>query len=391
MPPPVLSSRPQIAELVDVLSRQTVVGFDTEFHSERTYVPRLMLVQLSTREDTFVVDPLGEGDLSALFQALARPGLTVVGHALKNDLRIVYLHYGITMSSVFDTQTAAAFLGHGLQVGLSTLLHSVLGVHQPKGDQMSDWSQRPLPDRLVGYAAGDVQHLLRLYDLLTSELAQRDRQAWVDQECQELRDPAKYERDPAQAWQRVAGGRRMEPREAGVLHALAAERELMAAEEDQVPHFLLPDEMLLLMAKVAPRQRKDLEGDRRLSHRTVQRHAQRWIDAVLRGLEKPVARTSGRPPPPPELEAVAALLMLLVGDIASRNSIAQQLLVKRDTLLNALRDNPRSQAEFAAAAELHGWRADLLAAPLWDLLTSRMAVTCASDELQGIRMAFQTR
>ncbi len=385
---PVLTTAAEIDALIHTLEGQTVIGFDTEFHSERTYVPRLMLMQLSTPDAVYLVDPLGQGDMGALFRAMARPGLCVVGHALKNDLRIAAMQWDVAMTEVFDTQIAAAFLGHGLQVGLSGLLANLLGVHQPKGDQMSDWSQRPLPERMLGYAAGDVLHLLPLHQLLTAELQKLGRLEWVLQECRELCDLSRYTRDPDQAFARVAGGRRMDPREAGVLHALAAERERLAIEEDLVPHFLLPDDVLVLLAKAAPKQKRDLETDRRFGQRAVHRHAQRWLTAIAHGLLHPLKRPPSRPPPGPELEAVVALLMLLVNDIAAKSSLAPQLLVKRETLLTALRDVPESPEALAQAAELTGWRADLLIQPLWALLTRKTLASCVADETAGLKIAF---
>ncbi len=388
MASPVLTTQAQIDDLIAALALVDAVAFDTEFHSERTYIPRLMLIQLASRDNIWIVDPLAPIDLRPLLEALARPGLTVVGHALKNDLRIAWLQFAKLPTRVFDTQVAAAFLGHGLQTGLGTLLHNALAVHQPKGDQMADWSQRPLPERLLGYAAGDVAHLLRLHDLLAGELDSLGRLAWVEQECHELCDPLRYSRDPDLAWQRVSGSRRMDPREAGVLHALAAEREVLALAEDVVPHFLLPDDVLLLLARHAPVQRKDLEGDRRFHHRAVQRFGQRWLEAIARGLATPQHRPPSRPPPGQELEAVSALLMLLVVDIANRNNLAPQLLVKRDTLLEALRSEPDSPEALAEAAELHGWRADLLVGPLWNLLTGTLKVTCSQSGPTGFRLEF---
>ncbi len=384
----VLTTAAEIDRVIAALALTDAVAFDTEFHSERTYVPRLMLMQLATRDAIFLIDPLDGADLRPLFAAMARPGLVVVGHALKNDLRIVWMLHEMLLNEVFDTQIAAAFLGHGLQIGLSGLLQHVCGVHQPKGDQMADWSQRPLPERLLGYAAGDVRHLLAVYDLLREQLQAAGRLAWALQECAELTAADRYARDPDAAYLKVAGQRRFEPREAGVLFALVQERDAIALQEDIVPHFLLPDDTLLLLARQAPKKRADLEGDRRFQQRGVQRYAQRFCDAVERGLQQPFHRPPGRPPPPPELEAVTALLMLQVNEIATEHSIAPQLLVKRDTLTNALRQGHASEQAFISACELSGWRAELLQAPLWALLTGKTQVVCERGGAAGVRLAF---
>lgn len=387
MVPPLLSTASALREAVVAVQASPIVAFDTEFHSERTYKPQLMLMQIATASGLWLVDPLAL-DARPLLEAMA--GRLVVGHALKNDLRIVWLNYGLVFTQVFDTQVAASLLGYGLQVGLSGLLQQTLGVHQPKGEQMSDWSQRPLPDKLRGYAAGDVAHLLALHQLLTSKLEERGRLTWLQEECAELADPSRYERDPDEVWLRISGARKLSPKEAGVLAALAAERERLALEEDLVPHFLLPDDTLLVLAKAAPRARRELEGDRRLQQRGVQRYAQRWIDAVQIGLQRPIAKEPSRPPPPPELETVVSLALLVVGDIAQREGVAQGLLVKRDQLLEALRQTPQSADQLAEAAGLHGWRRDLLQAPLWQLVQGKLAVRCQDGGKAGLQIAVTT-
>ena len=150
----------------------------------------------------------------------------------------------------------------------------------------------------------------------------------------------------------------------------------------------MPDETLQVLAKVAPRKRQEMEGDRRLSHRAVYRYAERWLAAIERGLAEPYHRTAGRPPPGWEVEAVAALLMLQVNDLAVRQDLAPQLLVKRDAVLNAVREPLKSAEELAAALELTGWRAELLVDPLWRLLEGQIAVRCQAAGKPGFRLRF---
>ena len=375
-----------MAAALVALAAAPIVAFDTEFHGERSYWPRLMLLQVATPDAVFLFDPLTL-NLRDVVHELARPGRVVVGHALRNDLRILWQAYDARFETVHDTQIAAAFLGCGLQIGLGQLLQRALNLHLPKGEQMADWSQRPLPDKLRTYAAGDVLHLMEVYRLQDQALAERGRQAWVTQECTAICDPALYDRDPATAGDRVAGARRLEPAEAGVLYALAELREKMAQEEDVVPHFLVTDEALLALGKLKPRHAKEIHGDRRLQTRAIQRFADRWVLAVQAGLAKPLRRPAGRPPPPPELEAVAAAAMLLVGELANRENIAQPLLAKREALLDALREAPADIDAFARLAGLQGWRRELVAPPLWRWLTGKLALRCTLAGPAGWQLA----
>ncbi len=384
---PLIDTETALSDMIAELATASVLAFDTEFHSERTYTPRLMLLQVAIPGKIWLVDPLAL-NLAPLVVEMARPGRTVIGHALRNDLRILWQVYNLGLVQVFDTQVAAAFLGHGLQVGLGHLLQRVLHLHLPKGEQMANWGQRPLPDKLKIYAAGDVEHLFAVHEALQGELAELGRLEWVQAECAGLCATGQYTRDPALAGDRLAGAKRLEPREAGVVYALATLREKMAQDEDVVPHFLLPDDVLLSLAKLAPKHPREIHGDRRLQQRVVQRFAQAWVDAVAVGLQNPVQRAPGRAPPPPELDAVATLGMLLVGELAQKHRIAAPLLAKRDVLLDALREAPDTLDAFCLHAGMDGWRRQLVAEPLWRFVRGDQDVRCVTDAETAFRLKF---
>ncbi len=373
-----------IADL-DGLSR---VAIDTEFHGERSYIPHLMLVQIASEQAIYLVDPLAEIDLQSLFSSLARPELLVIGHALHNDLEIVYRRHGLAVSSVFDTQVAGAFLGHGLQIGLTALVRTLLRVKLAKGSQMSDWSRRPLPDRQLQYAANDVRFLLALHDKMSAALERRGRTTWVSEECARLEDGQRYARDPMDAHRRVSGGRNLRPHEAGILVELAAERDYIAAELDKVPHFVFSDDILVALSRRAPKTIKDMSSDRRLRNRQVQRHADRLLSAIERGRGKPWKRPSGRPPAGAGVEAVAALIMLMVGQIATSESLAPALLLKRKIVQSALQDGDGDRESLLDALALHGWRRALLGDAIWELVDGERAAVCRRDK-GGLYVAFE--
>lgn len=385
---PLIDDADGLAQVMQDLRDADRLAIDTEFHSERTYTPRLMLLQVATPKNIWLIDPLAL-DLRPVVEELARPERLVVGHALRNDLRILWQVYGIALSEVFDTQVAAAFLGHGLQVGLGHLIQRALRITLPKGEQMADWGQRPLPDKLKAYAMGDVAHMFELHRILSQELASLGRLEWLLQECRSLCAPGQYDRDPTTAGDRIAGARRLEAAEMGAVYALAELRERLASQEDVVPHFLVPDEALLTLAKLKPKQARDIQGDRRLQQRAVQRNAQQWVDAVAAGLANPIRRAPGRAPPLPELEAVATLAMLLVGEIAGRERIAAPLLARRDAVTEALREIPTSQAQFCELAGLSGWRETLVGVPLWQFLMGQHRVRCRPGGEAGFALHFE--
>jgi ribonuclease D len=140
------------------------VALDTEFHAERSYAPRLMVMQLAFDDGAAIVDPLAVRDVASLLEALAQT--TVVGHAVASDLKIFADRFGLVPSHVFDTQVAAAFLGYGMQISLADLVRDVQHVRLAKTQTVSDWSARPFSERQLEYLVDDVAHLLPMYDIL---------------------------------------------------------------------------------------------------------------------------------------------------------------------------------------------------------------------------------
>ncbi len=362
------------------------IGFDTEFHGERSYFPHLMLIQVALPDCVALIDARADLDLRGFFGRMRDSGALIVGHALHNDLEIVASVYGVHFERLFDTQIAAAFCGYGLQIGLAPLLQGTLSLRLPKGAQLAEWSRRPLPEKQLAYAANDVLHLEALYQRLSRRLRDLDRVEWVETECRALCSPDRYGRDPAEAWQRIGPARKLPPRDLGVLVALASERDAIAREVDTVPHFLVSDDVLLTMARHAPTDRDALIGDRRMGNRNLARYADRWLDAIRRGLATPVPLPPGRPPPEPGVEAVAGLLILLVNEIAAREGVASQLLLKRRQVVEALQDGCKCDNGLLDRLGLHGWRLELVGAQVRSLLDgqTQAAVRCADDGSLGL-------
>ncbi|MDP9021060.1 MAG: ribonuclease D, partial [Actinomycetota bacterium] len=209
-PPPLVGDDEGLAEVVTALSSAPVYAVDTEFHRERTYYPKLALVQLAWAgaeasdgapglHHVVLVDPLGV-DLSALADVLEGPGLAVM-HAASQDLEVLQRACGTVPSRLFDTQVAAGFLGFSTP-SLAVLADRALDVHLPKTNRLTDWLQRPLRADQRRYAADDVAYLLELAAMLRAELAACGRLAWAEVECEELRRRQWGPPRPEVAWLR---------------------------------------------------------------------------------------------------------------------------------------------------------------------------------------------
>ncbi len=350
------------------------VALDTEFHAERTYSPRLMVVQMAFDDAAAIVDALALPDLRKL--ALALTHTTVVGHALSADLKIFADRFELVPPRVFDTQIAAAFLGYGMQVSLADLVRSVCGVKLAKSQTVSDWSARPLSARQIDYLVGDVAYLLPVYDELRARLEQKGRYEWVYEECAELGDIERYRFDERRAYLRVPGAMRMSRRELGILNELVKLRDATARARDLPARYVLPDDVVAGLAVLKPAKLEDLSQLRRLDGAMKRQLGAAILDVVARGLALDDADLPQRParPSAPARDALVGFLGAAIAEIARGADLPPSLLVPRAALERLAREIPRDRAEFEHALALQPWRLALVAEPLWRLCSGTAAL-----------------
>jgi len=359
-----------VASLCARLDASDRVGLDTEFHAERSYAPRLMVLQLSLPEYTAIVDPLAPGiDLQPIVKALQRP--TVVGHALQSDLKIFAERFGSVPPHLFDTQVAASFLGYGMQISLADLVRDLVGLRLAKSQTVSDWSTRPLSEKQMEYLVDDVVHLLPMHDMLREKLAERGRLSWCEEECIALAQPEKYRFDLRRAYMKIPGAVRMNRRELAVLAAVVAERDAIAKERDIPPKFVIPDDVVAGIAQLRPKHVDDLAQLRRLESSARRNFGARLLAAVESGEAVPESELPERPHRPlgADRETLATLLGVAVGEAAREAGLPQGLLVTRAALERAAREAPANAEELATLLGLSAWRSSLVVEPLWRLLS----------------------
>jgi len=241
-------------------------------------------MQLATPVGVWLIDPLALPDLTPLVPVFAGQSPVVVVHAGDNDLSHLKRRYGFAFRSIFDTSIAARFVG-ATSLGLDTLLETWLGVTLPPSRQRDDWSVRPLAPGQIDYAAADVRHLFALKERLTQELGARGRLAWVEEECAALAAQIVPERvvDP-DAYLGVKGARELSPRGLAILRELWALRESLARAADRPPFKILSEDILLAIARAAPRDTASLATLPGVTSRVLSRWGQPLAVAVERAL-----------------------------------------------------------------------------------------------------------
>lgn len=364
----------ELSALCDRVGNAERVGIDTEFHNERTYTARLMVVQLAFEDGYAIVDPLAVTNLAPLAEALSRT--TIVGHALTSDLKIFADRFGVVPSQIFDCQVAASFLGYGMAISLADLVRDLCGVRLKKSQTVSDWSARPLSEKQLEYLVDDVAHLTDMHDKLATRLNANGRLDWAIQECELLADIERYQTDERRAYSRIPGANRMNRRELGVLSELVRLRDRIARERDLPLKYILPDDVLGGLAMVRPHRVEDLAQLRRLDQGTRRSLGAVIVEAVKRGEELPedqlplkFARPLGN-----ARETLVSLMSVVVGEIARDNDLPASLLVPRAALERLARDVPASREDFERTLDLSAWRMHLVGDSLWRLLSGESAL-----------------
>jgi len=365
----------QLDQLIDELTSEPRYALDTEFHRERTYFPRLALLQFAwgdttpdgTSANAALVDPLTVDGrrLARLFEC---PAL-VVAHAAQQDLDVLTHAVGAIPANLFDTQVAAGFVGYGTP-SLSALLQGELRVTPVKGDRLTDWLRRPLTEAQKTYAESDVAWLLPLQDRLVAELESRGRMTWVVDACEELRTRPTGPTPPEEAWVKLKDARSLRPRARAVAQAVAAWREREAASSDIPLRQVLPDLAVLGIAQRQPTTVEELAQARGVDDRHRRgRIGRELVETVAKAKEsEPPAAPVGVEDLDRTMRPAVTLVSAWVSQVARDARIDTALLATRADLIAILRNDP-------GARLANGWRSELIGDGINRLLHGHSALT----------------
>ncbi len=343
-------------DLIGMLAAEPRYALDTEFHRERTYYPKLALVQVAWRtsqgQQLALIDPLAV-DVTPFAKLFASDALCVI-HAAQQDLDVLTHAVGAVPTKMFDTQLAAGFVGYGTP-SLVSLLQGEIGISPPKGDRLTDWLRRPLSDSQRQYAAVDVEYLLEVHERLVAQLAEAGRLVWAEDACEELRTRPTSGAAPDDAWLRLKDARSLRPGARTVAQSVAAWRERRAMRTDVPVRQVLPDLAILGISQRAPSTLKELSQARGVD----ERHAR---GAIAEEILDAVRAAKGSPPPTPppsaddldrNMRPAVTLVSAWVGQLARDERIDPALLATRADIVAFLRGD--DDARLGA-----GWRNELV-------------------------------
>lgn len=352
----------ELDRLGEEFALATELALDSEFMRERTYYPKLCLVQIATSSAIACIDPLALEDLARLSALLGHTASLKVAHAARQDVEALLTRTVEPPTPLFDTQIAAALLGMQPQIGYGDLVHKRLGAKLDKAHARTDWSVRPLSREQLEYAADDVRHLLPLHEILRRELEQRDRLRWFDAEMKRANVTFAARLSPQDAWQRLKGLESLDPRRRATAITLARWRETRAMERDRPRGWILSDDALYEIARALPQNRSQLESLRSLPQGVIDNCAADLLAAVESSAHlsssEPVRRAVR---PDPAAQARLKALAAAVRRIAEQLQLTPEVLATRrdlQQLLNGDMDVP----------PLQGWRREVVGETLLSLL-----------------------
>ena len=373
-----LADQASLEAFVERVAGAEVLAIDTEFLRETTYYPKLCLLQMATDDEVAIIDPLSVDDLSVIAPLLEDERTMKLFHAGGQDIEILLREVGSMPCPLFDTQVAAALLGHTQQIGYGALVHAVCGVTLNKTDSYTDWSQRPLSDSQIDYAADDVIYLPRVYRKMRSELESKGRLGWLAPDFEEMMNPAKYSEDPRLRYRRLKRVTQLDERQLCAAREFAAWREEEARKRDMPRKWLVSDEQIVEACRRDARTIDDLYMVRGVREKLPVRDARAVIERMnkARSLPKSEWPNLGKPSRNERnVDASIDLMAALVRLRAKENGVAMQTLASHSDLAALARGHSED------SDLMRGWRWTLVGEELVDLLEGRIALSLSKGEL----------
>lgn len=365
------------------------ITIDTEFLREKTYYPKLCLIQIGKpNKEAVAIDPIGgDLDLTPVYDLFFDENLLKVIHAGRQDLEIFFNLAGEIVLPLFDTQIAAMVCGYGDSVGYENLVRTITGGALDKSSQFTNWANRPLSQKQLDYALGDVTHLVDIYLHLKKELDKRGRTNWVFQEEKIMANPETYQNPPENAWKRIKI-RTPKPRTLAVLKALAAWRETTAQHRNIPKNWVLRDETLADMAAQAPKDEHHLKKIRNMPSEVAGgdtgKKLIRIIADTIKSDPENWPQPEKRKPLPKNAAGTIDILRMLLKVVCMSEGVATKLVASKDDLETlAMQDKPDIPA-------MKGWRYDVFGKDALAIKKGDLAIGLKGSKITKYRVSNDT-
>ena len=376
-----ITEQSALEDLCGKLAESDFICIDTEFHRETTYWPELCLVQASSPGVEGLIDPLAEDlDIGPFLDLIAADNRIKVFHAARQDIEIFNRLIGHPPGPIFDTQIAAMALGFGDSISYDNLVQRVVRRQIDKSSQFTDWMRRPLSQKQLVYALGDVTHLRDIYLIMREELEKPGRMGWVREEMADLEDPAKYDTDPLKAWQRLKL-RKPKKDYAAIVVAVAAWRERVAQDLDKPRRRILKDDAIQEIAAQKPRSENDYSQLRAVPSGFIRsKHGQGLMEAVTEAIDDPDKYAPELEPRVQNAQIPAGapeLLKVLLKHVSDEHNVVPRLIANAADIDRIARGETSDDI-----SAMTGWRYDMFGRKAQALLSGQLAVSFEGGQVR---------
>ena len=376
----IIETQPALTAFCQQIQTAEYLAIDTEFVRDKTYYPKLCLLQIASDKDIACIDPLKVKDLSPLKAIFTNPAQTKIFHAARQDLELLLQELGLIPTPIFDTQIAATLLGLGEQIGYANLVKHYLQINLSKQHTRADWEKRPLSDEQLDYAADDVRYLIQMFPLIMAELEKYGRRNWLQNDFKILSDPTLYQINPTELWQKISGNQKLRPKQLAVLQQLCIWREQLAMDKNRPRKWILADNITLAIAIAIPNSISKLANTRGISQATIDKYGNDILNCITTALNTPEDQwpsTNKKHKLNKNQEAAVDALLAIVKLKAIEHNISAGAIVNR----NELEKLVLGQAKLDI---LQGWRFNLVGETLVNFLNNKVSLNYRDNSLQII-------
>lgn len=356
----VIEDTPTLEKFCRDIKKEPFIAVDTEFVREKTYYPKLCLIQVGYESGAAIIDPLAENiDLKPFLRILNDKNILKIFHSGRQDIEIFYHLTGKTPKPVFDTQIAASVCGFRQCVGYDELVGEITKIEIDKSSRLTDWSLRPLDKKQLEYALRDVTFLIPCYTYLVKYLKKHKRESWIDEETEVLLDEKCYISDPEKAWEHIkySGNN---PHFLMALKTLAAWREKRAMKYNVPKRSILKDDILVAIASTNPKTTEELKRVRGMRSDVASgKLGSEIMEALNEARAKPVSRTLKKISNekkihiPKSIVALMEILKLLLKVKCEQAGVVQSFVADEQDIKDIACGND------AKNRALEGWRFDI--------------------------------
>ena len=375
-----IKTNKELMEACKKLNKAKFITIDTEFIREKTYWSQLCLIQVCSGESEFIIDPLEEDiDLKPFIKLLNKKSILKVFHSGRQDIEIFFKISGKIPSPIFDTQIAAMVCGFGDSVGYEKLVDKLLRKKIDKSSRFSNWAKRPLTNKQLNYAIGDVTHLFEIYPILNDALKEKKRTRWLDEELKILTSENTYNTDPELAYKRLKI-RGYDLKTRGVTFQLAKWREERAQNNNIPRGRVIRDDIIYELSSMKPKSINEIMGLRSFSNglRLKENVIKEIQEQILIGLslkEENLPKLPEKRKLPHGTNSRVSLLKILLNSISEENEVAQKLIASTQDLEDLIADDS------ADIKTLKGWRYDLFGKKALDFKNGKVAITMEENNV----------